>query len=242
MPCKVVIPSRKRAGRILTKVKNAILYIDQAELSEYRRCYPDIEIETHPGLNRLSLIRQAIYKRFSDVFMIDDDIQDIYRLYPCKDKYLSPTDAYKAIQYCYETAKEIGAHLFGFNNSYNPRDYNAHKPFMLKGYINGSAMGLIKSDKLYFTEKTTAAESHWINLLNAFHYRYCFIDKRYCFMQAIGSTFKRPGGQTGRRTLQSEKEDTLFLMQNFGSSVRWKKARNKTKQLHEYQRELNIKL
>ena len=50
------------------------------------------------------------------------------------------------------------------------------------------------------------------------------------------------GGQTGKRTLETEKFDTLYLKKMFGDSIQLKKEKNKTKQLHEYQRELRIKL
>lgn len=242
MPCKVVIPSRKRAGKILTKISGAILFVDQREKNEYKHCYPDVEIETHEGLKSLSMIRQKIYERYHDVFMADDDIDQILRLYKCKEYRVDENEAFAIIQKCYERAKETGAFLFGFNNDPVPAHYNQHKPFMFQGYINGCAMGLIKSEKLYFSNKTVACESHWINLLNAYHHRFNFIDKRFCFKQKAKSTFEMEGGQTGKRTLETEKFDTLYLKKMFGDSVQLKKEKNKTKQLHEYQRELRIKL
>lgn len=242
MPCKIVIPSRKRAGKVLTKVSGAILFIDEAEKSEYKKHYPKAEIQTHAGLKSLSLIRREIYNRFENVFMLDDDISEILQLYQTSNKSLNPDQASKIIQKCYEQAKDVDAYLFGFNNDPVPMHYNQHKPFMFQGYINGCAMGLRKSPHLYFSSKTIACESHWINCLNAYYHRYNFIDKRFCFQQKPHETFKMIGGQTGKRTLETEKQDTLFLKEMFGDSIQIKKAKNKTKQLHEYQRELNIKL
>ena len=84
MPCKIVIPSRKRAGKVLTKISDAILFVEKKEKDKYKEHYPEIEIETHDGLNSLSEIRQKIYERYGDVFMVDDDIQEVIRLYKCE--------------------------------------------------------------------------------------------------------------------------------------------------------------
>jgi hypothetical protein len=239
---KIVCPSFRRAGKILTEVDNMILLVDQNELTEYQKHHPNLEIITHPSLNRLSDIRQFSWDMFGDLFMIDDDIVSVERLWTTENQKLTPTEVYDLIQMTYCRAKSIGAHLFGFNSDPSPIHYKWHKPFMLNGYINGCAIGLIKSDKLYFSNKTTACESHWINLLNAYHHRYLFIDKRFHFRQKANSTFTLPGGQTARRTLQSEKFDTMFLRQMFGESVKIKREVNATKQLHQYQRVLKIRL
>lgn len=240
MGCKIICPSRGRASSVFTKIENMILIVAKDEEIEYKRQNKGIEIVTHKNLKSLSEIRQHIYTKFGDVFMVDDDIVSVEALYKTSDNKLTELEIYKLIQETYRTAKEINAPLFGFNNDFNPTHYNQHKPFMLSGYINASAFGLIKNKHLYFTKQTVACESHWINLLNAYHNRYSFIDKRFAFRQKANSTFTMLGGQTGRRTLQTEKEDTLFLRKMFGDSVVLKKEKNETKQLHEYQRQIKL--
>ena len=241
MCIKIVCPSSGRAKKVLTKIEGMILFVAENEKEEYEK-YNDIEIQTHDNLKNLSIIRQEIYDRFKDVFMVDDDIQCVQRLYTTKNQDLNPAEVAKIINQTYQHAKDIKAFLFGFNNDPNPTHYNQHKPFVLNSYINGCAFGLIENKNLYFDKRTVACESHWINLLNAYHNRFCFVDKRFHFRQKQNSTFLAPGGQAKRRTLQTEKEDTLFLKKKFGDSVKIKLARNKTKRLHEYQRELNIRL
>jgi len=238
--CKIICPSRKRAGKITTEIDGMILCVAKSEHAEYKKHYPKTEIITHDEINQLSLIRQFIYEKYNDVFMVDDDILQVRRLYDAEK--LTSKQVAEVIQSTFNNAKSIGAHLFGFNNDPLPVHYNQHKPFMMNGYINGCAIGLTKSDKLHFTKKTMASESHWINLLNAYHYRFCFIDKRYCFEQLKDSTFSLAGGQVGRRTLETEKQDTLYLRKMFGESIAIKKAENKTLLKHQYQRRLNIKL
>lgn len=240
-PIKIICPSRKRADTVLTKIDNMVLIVAENELDDYKK-YNDCEIITHPNLNKLSLIRQYIYEKFGDVFMIDDDIVKVQRLYTTKKQDLNPNEIYNIIQNAYYIASQINAKIFGFNNDPNPTHYTAQKPFMLSGYINGCSFGILKDKHLYFTEKTTAAESHWINLLNYYYNRFSFIDKRFHFRQKANSTFTLPGGQTGIRTLETEKKDTIFLRKMFGNSVNVKKPKNKTVQLHEYQRILKLKI
>lgn len=236
---KIIVPSRGRAKTVLTDVQGMILCVDEREVFDYRK-YNDCEIITHNGLKSLSLIRQFIYSKYGDVFMIDDDIVSVTALYKMKDVKLPPESIVNIINETYERAKSINAPLWGFNNDPSPTHYNQHRPFYLKGYINGCAFGMLKNENLYFHEKTVACESHWINLLNAHHNRICFIDKRFHFTQKANSTFTLKGGQVGKRTLDSEREDTLLLKRYFGDSIRLKRDRNKL--FHQYQREMSIKL
>lgn len=237
---KIVCPSRKRAHIFSTDIEGMIVLVDKKEKSDYKDI--GFEVETHENLNSLSEIRQYAYKRYGEVFFVDDDIVSVERLYTTINQILTPKEAKDIIYNAYYLSKQIGAKLYGFNNDPSPTHYNQHKPFMLMGYINGCAIGLNESDNLYFDPTTVACESHWICLLNAYANRFCFIDKRFHFRQKTDSTFTLEGGQTGKRTLESEKQDTLFLRRKFGNSVQIKKEVNKTKQLHEYQRVLNIRL
>lgn len=243
MGCKIIIPSRKRSEILTTEIEGSILFVAESEFDDYKKTQSEkYEIETHPNLKSLAEIRNFIFNRYGDVFMVDDDIVSVERLYCSNDQILTQNEIIQIINEAYYNSKQIGSSLFGFNNDPSPTHYNQHKPFMLNGYINGCAFGLIKDEKLFFTNKTTACESHWINLLNAHYNRFCFIDKRFHFRQKPNSTFTLEGGQTGKRTMETEKKDTLFLKMMFGDSVQIKKAKNKTLQIHEYQRQLNIRL
>jgi hypothetical protein len=235
----IVIPTAARAGAVLTNVDGAILIVDEREVATYREHHPSAEIETHPPLRNLAAKRQWIYERFGSVFMLDDDIAFVSRLYlpgNNRDTHLTPHEAAALIHSTADAAKQAGCHLYGFNATPNAKHYYPHKPIELTTYINASAFGLHPSPNLYFTERTTAAESHWINLLNAYFHRRAWVDMRFHFAQAPGSTFTRPGGQTMHRTKASERDDTLFLRRMFGQSVQIKAARGDAKLIHPYQR------
>jgi hypothetical protein len=233
----IIIPSAGRAKQVLTNIESQILCVPEAELEQYRK-YNDFEIIVHPDFINLAQKRNWIYKKFGDVFMADDDIITIERVYIHKNAILDPLEARNIIQNLYNLAKDIDAKIFGFCEDPNPNHYNPYKPLMLKGYINGCAIGMLKDEKLYFTEKTTAAESHWINLLNMYYNRYNLIDTRFHFRQKANSTFLGSGGQAARRTMASEARDTLFLRQTFGESVVLRRKKKNAKQLHAYQRSI----
>jgi len=240
----IIIPSAGRADAVLTKVTGATLYVPESQAQDYRTHNPGIPIVTHPddAHHNLAAKRQDIYTRWGSqgpVFMLDDDIAFASRLYlpgNNRQQHLTPDEAAHLIQATAHNARAAGCYLFGFNSTPNAKHYYPHKPIELTAYINASAFGLWPSDKLYFTQRTTAAESHWINLLNAYMHRKAWVDMRFHFAQAPGSTFFRQGGQTQHRTLESERADTLFLRRMFGQAVQIKRTRGDAATTHPYQR------
>jgi len=244
MGCEVVIPSAGRAGMVTTAIAGAILCVPEEEAADYRRHAPaGQEIITHPRLANLAAKRQWIYERFGDVFMADDDLEYASRVYrPGKIhlERLTPEEARQVIEMTYLNAIASGCYLFGFARTPNPKHYKPFKPIQLSGYINASAFGLRRSRHLHFDARTVAAESHWIVLLNAYHHRKSWIDTRFCFSQAQGSTFDLAGGQAGKRSMESERADTLLLRQVFGDVVKIKAGRKDAVALHRYQRTVDI--
>lgn len=237
----IIIPSAGRANAVLTKVTGAILYVPETQAHAYQQANPGTPIQTHAdnAHRNLAQKRQDIYNRWPNVFMLDDDIAFISRLYlPGNNRkhHLTPDEAAELINATAHNAKAAHCHLYGFNATPNAKHYYTHKPIELTTYINASAFGLHPSQKLYFTDRTTAAESHWINLLNAYSHRKAWVDMRFHFAQAPGSTFFRPGGQTQHRTMETERNDTLFLRRMFGSAVQIKKNRGDAAKQHPYQR------
>lgn len=236
---KIIVPTHKRSKILTTNIYNQILCIHEDEKEDYSH----FECEKiYHSENKLSNIRQFIYNQFSSVFMVDDDIVSVERLFTDVEVVLQPTEIFQLIQETGYNAKQLNVKLFGFNNTLNPKHYKPQKPFVANGYINACAFGLHKDYHLYFSPKTVACESHWINLLNAYFNRYSFQDTRYAFRQKPNSTFLLEGGQTLKRTIETEKRDTLFLKMMFGDSVKLKKGQNDSKLHHKYQRKLNIKL
>lgn len=243
----IIIPSAGRAGSVLTAISGAILYVPESQADAYRAAHPTLPVEAHPDAAYVNLAakRQGIYARWGSVFMADDDIAFVSRLHlpgNNRTEHLTPDQVHDLIQVTGYAARAAGCYLWGFNPSPNAKHYYPHRPIDLGAYINASAFGLHPSPSLYFTPRTTAAESHWINLLNAHAHRKSWSDMRFAFAQAPNSTFFRPGGQTAHRTLASEMADTLFLRRMFGPRVALKRHRADAAAAHQYQRSIDKRI
>jgi len=231
-----------RADRVLTTkaINHAILCVPEAEAADYALHNPNIEILTHPdSLKGLTLKRQFIYEHHPNVFMIDDDIKNIGRLYVEKGEntVLDADEAYDVVQYIGNCAKLAGCYLFGISKETNPLAYNEMQPIWLNGVVNGD-IGLLEGSKLFFHEMAKVSEDYWISAYNAYIHRYCWIDKRF---SAVGvKTFGNTGGCANIRTTEQEKEDTLFLRKMFGEAIRLKSDTKLSKRKNEFQRTLVI--
>lgn len=242
----IVVPSMGRSDIVSTNIDGQILYVPESEYQEYKeRNTCEIMFHKDDEYKNLAEKRQGIYDKFGDVFMVDDDIDFVSRVWHSGNNratHLSSSEVTELINTTYINSKNAGCYLFGFAASPNSKHYHPQKPIKMNQYINACAFGIIKSEKLYFSNKTTAAESHWINLLNAYQNRKSWMDTRFHFAQKPNSTFFLKGGQTANRTIDSEKKDTLFLRRMFGQSVKLKSDKKDVKAVHKFQRTIKIPL
>ena len=239
----IVIPSADRAASVLTKIAGAVLYVPEDQKAEYQQRNPEYAVEGHGPHKNLAEKRQEIYERYRNVFMIDDDIYTIVRTHTegnNRKNVIGPEEAAELIHATAATAEAAGAYLYGFSSRPTPANYVPQVTISLNSYINASAIGLRWSDKLYFTTRLTAAESYWINALNAYFHRFSWCDTRFCFAQKQKSTFTAPGGQASHRTLSTEKADTLYLRKIFGQIIQTKPTTSQAKARHPYQRCLRL--
>lgn len=239
---KIVIPSMGRADMVITKrcVKNATLCVPESEAAAYAEYNPGMPILTHPdSLKGLARKRQFILERCGNHYQIDDDIKYIQRLYVEKGEKvpMDADEAYDVIQYVGNMAKLAGCFLFGFSKQRNPLQYVDHKPIRLTGILNGS-MGILEGSKLFFSEKAVVSEDYWICGLNAYYHRMLWCDER--FAELGEKAFHNLGGCSNYRTIEQEKEDTLFLRQSFGEAIQMKHDTSLAKRKHPYQRTLKI--
>ena len=171
-----------------------IIYDDQVGI--YKEHNPNMEIVSFKSKKRsIKAKRQFIYDKFGDCFMLDDDVSKMARLYTKeRDRNVDKKTATAIINNTYQTAKELGAYLFGFSTFIREMTYRANQPFLFSGFINGCAIGIRKHPDLNFGlhEKFLYSDDWYVSLLNAYHNRYLFRDRRFCF---IGKdTFHNPGG------------------------------------------------
>lgn len=241
--CKVVIPSYKRATRVLTTqaVDNAIICVPESQATLYRACNLGIEIVTHPdSVVGLPLKREWIRRHFGSVFMLDDDITDLKRVYTGKgeDATVDPDVAYEIIQMTADAARQAGAYAFGFGVSPNPINYNSLSPIRMSGYLTGCAHGILSGSRLWYNPEVFN-EDYWISLLNAYEHRMIWRDERFYWAQR--DTFVNPGGLSEFRNMNVEEEDFKTLQRIFGKEVVTLKKQSSTSKLkHPFQKTLKL--
>lgn len=240
---KIVIPSHLRHDRVTTNkaVANCILCVAESQKELYQEYHKKTEIVTHPdNVIGIAAKREWIYQYFGDVFMIDDDVASMNRLYTEKGEKarVDKTTAYELIQWLYNLALMTDAKLFSFSKNPMPTAYNPMKPIDFTGVIMGGAFGMLKTDKLTFKSKLNLNEDYFLSGLNAHFYRKCLIDNRFTF--SFRNTFANKGGLANYRTLDKEKEDTFILKEYFGEAIQLKKDTHLAKVVMPYARSLKI--
>lgn len=84
MEPQIIVPSHKRAGKVITHhaVSGCKICIPESQKNDYLKFHSPSEIITHPD-NIIGLFpkRQWILEQFPDVFMLDDDITEMRYMY-----------------------------------------------------------------------------------------------------------------------------------------------------------------
>lgn len=229
MYCKIVIPSHKRADRVLSKdlVVDPILCVAEGQADVYREYNPELEIVTHPdSVVGLVAKRNWMVNHFRELFMIDDDVVHFRRLYVkagesqvIKDK----SEITRRVWEVYDLSKQLGISLFGFTKNPRPTQYDEFRPFSLRNMITGCAYGVIQSPNTWWSEELKLKEDFWISSLVMHFERKILTDGRFNFTQK--DTFKNPGGLSEIRNTQEELRNILLIRKYFGESIELKKDR-----------------
>ena len=97
--------------------------------------------------------RQWIYEKYGDVFMLDDDSMRMLRIYRAKgarrSALVSAQRCWEIIQATADTARKLGAYLFGFASHTSPMCFREHRPFKFGGYTPSGAVGVLNRSKLW---------------------------------------------------------------------------------------------
>lgn len=239
---KIVIPSHKRATRVLTTsaVDGAILCVEDSQRKLYEACNPGIEIVCHPdSVIGLARKRDWIIKHFGSVFMLDDDIDALKRVYTEKGEPTTvETDlAYDIVQMAANACRDAGFYLFGFSTAPNPLHYNSLAPVALSGYMTGCAHGVLAGSKLWYNPEIICNEDYWISCLNAYYHRGIWKDTRFYWNQK--DTFVNRGGLAEYRNTDSEEKDFALLQKVFGEEVIYLR-KNKGKLKHAFQKGFRV--
>ena len=242
MPLRIVIPSHKRAEKVLAKrlVVDPIICVAESQAESYRRCNPDCEIVTHPD-DVVGLIpkRNWMAKHFGDIFMLDDDVHNCKRLFCEKGEPIAEKDPKKItsiIQQLHELAVMTDVHVFGFTSKTTPVMYDEFQWFSFMHMITGCSYGVRYNKNTWWNEELRLKEDFWISCYAKYKERRVLTDLRYSFSQK--GTFVSAGGLASIRNQEEERRSILFIRKSFGESIILKGAtnsgKNKTKQCVEY--------
>lgn len=221
---------------------NAIICVPDSQAEAYRTNNPATEVVTHPdSVIGLARKRDWIIRHFGDVFMLDDDIGSMQRVYtePGEVSQVDPATAYDLIQVAADCCRQMGGHLFSFAHVPAPVLYNPMQPISLAGYHTGCAHGVLKGSKLWYSGDIKVNEDYWISCLNAYEHRFSWKDNRFYFAQK--DTFVNAGGLAEFRNVDAEEKDFQLLQRVFGSEVvTLKKSSAKSKLKHPFQKTLKL--
>lgn len=243
---KCIIASHKRPKGCVTakNIANTSICVPDSQAKDYAKNYPNSEIIAHPdSVVGLSSKFRWIHNKFKNVAIMDDDIFLRRMWIEPKDLLganVDPETAYDIIQQTAQVAKDMGVLLFGYGKEPVPVAYSGHEPFRLSGFVIGGVMGFFEGFQMNeLPDKCVAATDFFISCLNAYHNRFTFIDNRY-FTASKEGTFHSVGGMSDFRTVNTEKNDLMLLIENFGEVVVLKKTNPLRKLQHQYERTLQL--
>lgn len=224
----VVCPSKGRPRNVKTLqfFPDLILVVPYNEVEAYKESFPDVEvIGTPKHIKGITPTRQWIIEQWDDVFMIDDDVEAVWRNFTMpNEEYVidDPILIREILQTTAGIAKDVGAKVYSFGKIKNPLEYNSFKPIDHVGYMNASFCGFIADHGLSYDLSMSEGEDHYISCLTIYKHRYCLIDNRYMF-RTLGN-FKAIGGCNDYRTRENMIKNTLYLRQKFGEVIHFKNA------------------
>lgn len=220
-PLKIVVPSHRRADMLTTHKHIGIdcVCIAESQLDAYREHNPDVEFVCHPDdVIGLHAKRQWMADHFGNLFMFDDDVSRVTRVWPGLIRMaageVAPDEVRPIVENLYRMAIDCGAYLFGFGGISSPIQYSPFMPFRFSGPVIGAAYGVRANSGLWWNPRMNSKEDVWVSCLNAVKHRICVVDQRY-FTQTH-ECYTRVGGLTGQRTEANEEMDVRRLQYIFG--------------------------
>ena len=220
--CEVVIISHGRADNVITKknVANCKIVVCKKDYDIYKEYNKDIEVIAGP--DELGIMNNIKFcsDYFGDVCILNDDIYAVqanYKKINDRNK-LTKDGAYDVIQNAYCIAKLLDVKIFGFSDAMAPFHYKPNKPFLLSGYIQGRAFGLIKGHKFDFSSDFEILNDFYLSLQNAYLYRKCFIDNRFSFK----TKYISDGGLASERNKNEIQKEYKMLKFLYGDAIKRK--------------------
>lgn len=242
----IVIVSKGRYGNVTTldllPPGKARLIVPKFDYAKYKEAHPDVEvIATPPQVKGIVATRQWIIEQFPSVFMLDDDVYAVCRMWEDVSpnaKIFDPWLIYEIIQSTAAMARDMGAKVFGFSSYRDPLNYISQKPISMSGYLNASFCGLLEGHDLYYNLDMPEAEDYWLTLLCIYKHRFLVKDNRFSFFTK--ANFQGEGGMASERTEEKLMQSTLQLRRYFGEAVNLKSPTGSKLKINQGERSLSF--
>lgn len=214
---KKIIISRGRSKTITTHklLSDFIVLCPESEKELYEQIVTNVETIPDKIVGLAGVRNWTIQNYKEDVLFIDDDITGFFSVCGTKAMRIKDPQAVDQIlNNLYINAKDVGARVFGLNQTADPRKYTPNQPFKLKGWL-GSVIGVIGKD-LKFDERNKIRVDVDFCLQSLMHDRLIWVDNRFAFFSKKNLN---TGGNSKMRSERNLEKEKTYLKNKWGKYI-----------------------
>lgn len=249
MNLRVVIPSKQRRTLLersaLTLFPDATVTVAESELADYAGVVPADRLIPHPDdITGIAPIRQWVLdarELFPEEALVfaDDDTYGLVSMVGVNPTPLThPGDIRQVLENAAWCAAGVGAPLFGFNQSWNVKDFVPLMPLALNRWFGG-VIGFVGRQVRYDTALRLRADID-LCLQALLTHRITYQDGRFAFMHR---RFGVAGGNAVNRSAERNAQELAYLKRKWGKYLEVKDVKSTTRLImHVERRQASVKL
>ena len=221
----MAIPSKGRAGLTTTQkvLPNATWYVPESELHQYKPIYRNV-IGVPLSVRGITATRNWILQNTDSrwVVFIDDDAKHTgwSKLHKEHRKDIKcPTEEFWHNEFikCFDIAEQMGYKIWGIKTETSTRSVQPYKPFLLRGYVTASCMGMINDGEYYFDESYKVKEDYEL-CLRHIKEKGGILGVRYVHWE--NDHWDKDGGCKDYRTQDMERDAIKRLIKQYPGMIR----------------------
>lgn len=220
----IAVPSKGRAGLTTTNkiLPNATFFIPESEYHQYKGLVKNI-VTIPKEVRGITPTRNWILKNSKNkwVVFVDDDvkIQGYNKMTErhCKKIEIKEEGFWldEFLKY-FDLTEQLGFKIWGTRTESSPRGSLPYKPFILRGYITASMMGIVNDGEFYFDENFVVKEDYEI-CLRHIQKKGGILAVRYLHWE--NDHWGKDGGCKDYRTINIEKKAIKDLIKLYPSMI-----------------------
>lgn len=224
----IVIPSRKRARRVLKAArlfKSPYVCVAESEFQDYSSAGCK-NLVSHPDdISGIGKIRNWILNHFDEavVVMVDDDVSGLWCNVAETGKLIdNPNQITAIVSNAANIAADLGAHIFGFSQTWDVRKYSPLKPFSLCTWLGGVIGFVGRSESIRYSSHPLRVDIDYC-LQSLLHHRIVWQDNRFGFIQ---NRFSGAGGNSLNRSRAQDELEVNYLRKKWGKYIEFSPLRS----------------